>query len=102
MRMDKLTTKSQEALRAAADTATRRGNPEILPEHILLAILGPEGSVGGPLLERAGANAKKLSGELEERLQAFPQGIAGAEPSFGRRTLPFLNHAEDEAKRLKD
>ncbi len=102
MRMDRLTTKSQEAVRAALDSASRRGNPELIPEHLLIAILEQEGGVGGPLLERAGAQVKALVRELTQRVDALPRVSGGAEPSFGRRTVPLLNNAEDEAKRLKD
>ncbi|HLV64460.1 MAG TPA: ATP-dependent chaperone ClpB [Polyangiaceae bacterium] len=100
--MDRLTTKSQEALRAAVDVATRRGNPELIPEHILVAILEQEGGVGSALVERAGARARELAADLGERIDKLPRVSGGAEPSFGRRTTPFLNQAEDEAKRLKD
>ncbi|HEY6560900.1 MAG TPA: ATP-dependent chaperone ClpB [Polyangiaceae bacterium] len=102
MRTDRLTTKSQEAVRAAIDGAMRRGNPEVIPEHVLIAILEQEGGVGAPLVERAGANPKALIADLEQRVRSLPQVSGGSEPSFGRRTLPFLNNAEDEAKRLKD
>ncbi|HMJ13114.1 MAG TPA: ATP-dependent chaperone ClpB [Polyangiaceae bacterium] len=102
MRMDRLTTKSQEAVRAAVDGAMRRGNPEVIPEHVLMAILEQDDGVGAPLVERVGAKPKALIQDLEQRVKALPQVSGGAEPSFGRRTLPFLNNAENEAKRLKD
>ena len=43
MRPDKMTTKSQEAFREAIDQASRRGNPELVPEHLLAAMLLQEG-----------------------------------------------------------
>ena len=100
--MDRLTTKSQEALRAAVDAATRRGNPEVIPEQVLVAVLEQEGGVGAPLVQRAGADPKALARELAERIEKLPRVSGGAEPSFGRRTVPLLNQAENEAKRLKD
>ena len=102
MRMDRLTTKSQEALRIAANSAMQRGNPEVIPEHILTAILTQEGGVGGPLIQRVGADPKAVVRDLEERIKGLPQVSGGAEPSFGRRTVPLLNQAEAEAKKLKD
>jgi ATP-dependent Clp protease ATP-binding subunit ClpB len=102
MRMDRLTTKSQEALRAAADSAVRRGNPEVIPEHLLVAILEQEDGIGRPLVEKAGADAEKLAKDLEERITKLPQVSGGAEPSFGRRTVPLLTKSEDEAKHFKD
>ena len=102
MRMDRLTNKSQESLRAAIDGATRRGNPEIIPEHLLVAVLEQEGGVGASLAQRAGADPKALARELTERIEKLPKVSGGQEPGFGRRTVPFLNVAEDEAKKLKD
>jgi ATP-dependent Clp protease ATP-binding subunit ClpB len=102
MRMDRLTTKSQESLRAAVDAATRRGNPELIPEHLLVAVLEQEGSVAAALVQRAGADPKALAKALGERIDKLPKVSGGGEPGFGRRTVPFLNAAEDEAKKLKD
>ena len=39
MDFQRLTIKSQEAIAAAQELARRRGNPEVLPEHLLLALL---------------------------------------------------------------
>jgi ATP-dependent Clp protease ATP-binding subunit ClpB len=102
MRMDRLTTKSQEAVRAAIDAAGKRGNPEVIPEHLLVAILEQEGGVGAPLVERAGAQAKALVRDFAQRIEGLPRVSGGAEPTFGRRAVPLLNQAEEEAKRLKD
>jgi ATP-dependent Clp protease ATP-binding subunit ClpB len=100
--MDRLTTKSQEALRAALDRAIRNGNPELLPEHLLVAVLEQREGIGGPLIERAGANAAAVRKEFEERLEGLPRVTGGSEPSFGRRALALMQKAEDEAKALKD
>ena len=82
MRMDRLTTKSQEALRAAVDAATQRGNPEVIPEHLLVALLEQEGGVAAPLVQRAGADPKALVRELSERIDKLPRVSGGSEPSF--------------------
>jgi len=42
MNFDKLTIKSQEAVAAAQELARRNGNPELYPEHLLLALLDQE------------------------------------------------------------
>src|SRR6187431_417156 len=102
MRMDRLTSKSQEALQSAAANASRRGNPELIPEHLLVAILEQEGGVGAALVQRAGADPAAFAKDLNARVDGLPKVSGGAEPSFGRRTVPLMNQAEDEAKRLKD
>ena len=102
MRMDRLTTKSQEALRSAMDRAARAGNPELVPEHLLAAILEQKDGVGGPLVERAGVPPGVLRKDLEQRLETLPKVSGGAEPSLGRRATLLVQKAEDEAKALKD
>jgi ATP-dependent Clp protease ATP-binding subunit ClpB len=102
MRLDRLTTKSQEALRSAADAASRRGHPELIPEHLLVAVLEQDGGVGRALAERAGAQPGVLARDLTARVDSLPKVSGGAEPSFGRRFTSLLSQAEDEAKKLKD
>ena len=102
MRMDRLTTKSQEAVRSAIEAAVRRGNPEIIPEHLLVALLEQEEGVVRHLVERAGAEVDDLRSDFEKRIAGLPQVSGGGEPSFGRRAVPLLSQAQEEAKALKD
>ena len=102
MRLDRLTNKSQEAVRSAVDRCMRAGNPELVPEHLLVAILEQSDGLGPPLVERVGAPAGAVRRALEERLQSLPKVSGGAEPNFGRRTVQLMQKAEDEAKHLKD
>ena len=62
MDFNKLTVKSQEAVAAAQELARRRGNPELYPEHLLLALLDQ------PLF----ADWQGLRAEAEERLAQRP------------------------------
>ncbi len=102
MRMERLTTKSQEAVRAALDKAVRKGNPEIIPEHFLVAVLEQEGGIGSPLLARAGADPKALAADFQARIDSLPESSGGSEPRFSSRALKLTTGAEDEAKALKD
>jgi ATP-dependent Clp protease ATP-binding subunit ClpB len=102
MRFDRMTTKSQEALRDAFDRASRAGNPELIPEHVLLSILEQKEGVGAPLLQKAGADVKAIVAAVQDRTRELPKVSGGAEPSLSRRATLFLQKAEDEAKGLKD
>jgi ATP-dependent Clp protease ATP-binding subunit ClpB len=102
MRPEKLTTKSQEALREGLDQASRRGNPELVPEHVLLSALGQEGGVARPLLQKAGVDVTGLERKLSDRVEGLPRVTGGAEPQLSRRALEMMRKAEDEAKALKD
>jgi ATP-dependent Clp protease ATP-binding subunit ClpB len=102
MQMDRMTTKSREALSAAMDIALRQGHPELLPSHLMLAILGQRDGVGPALVERGGAQARALESEFRQNLETLPKVSGGSSPSLGRRTVHLVTKAEDEAKRLKD
>ncbi len=102
MRIDRLTTKSREALQEAQSLAARRGHPEVLPEHVLAALLTQEGGVARPMLQKAGGDLDALQKAIEAHLDKLPRQQGGSEPGLGRRTLAMLNHAEDEAKKLDD
>ncbi|MCC6553186.1 MAG: ATP-dependent chaperone ClpB [Polyangiaceae bacterium] len=102
MRIDRMTTKAQEAVRAAVDLASRRGNPELYPEHLVRAIVDQDGGVGGPLLQKAGADPANFLRVIDAKIDAYPRVSGGAEPGLSRRALTLLQKAEDEAGALKD
>ncbi|UQA61496.1 ATP-dependent chaperone ClpB [Polyangium aurulentum] len=102
MRIDRMTTKAQEAVRAAVDLASRRGNPELHPEHLLHAILGQEDGIGVPLLQKAGVDPATITKLVDAKIDSYPRVSGGAEPGLSRRGLGLLQRAEDEMKGLKD
>jgi ATP-dependent Clp protease ATP-binding subunit ClpB len=102
MRIDRMTTKAQEAVRAAIDLASRRGNPELYPEHLLRGILAQEDGIGAPLLAKAGADSSQILQAIDAKVESYPRVSGGAEPSLSRRALAVLQRAEDEMKALKD
>ncbi len=102
MRMDRMTTKAQEAIRSALDLASRRGNPELLPEHIIIAALEQDEGIAQPLIQKAGARPNELTAELRKRLESLPRVTGGAEPQLSRRGLALIQKSEDEARALKD
>ncbi len=103
MRPDRLTTKSHEAFREAIDLAARRGNPELVPEHLMRAMLAQDGGTALPLFQKAGGDPAALEQRMDAYLDKLPKvGGGAAEPSMSRRTMEVLRKAEDEAKALKD
>ncbi len=102
MRLDKLTTKFQEALGEAQSLAVARDNPYIEPAHLLLAMLdqtdGPR-----PLLERAGVNVKALRTGLETAIAGLPQVQGSGQPvQAGRELVALLQAADKEAGKRGD
>ncbi len=102
MRPDRMTTKSQEAFREAIEQTSRRGNPEVLPEHLLVAMLAQDDGVAGPVLQKAGADVATLARAAEAKIDGLPRVTGGAEPGLSRRALEVVRKAEEEAKALKD
>jgi ATP-dependent Clp protease ATP-binding subunit ClpB len=86
----------------AIERAGRFGNPEVQPEHLLVAMLAQEGGVAAPLLQKAGSDIAALTESVAKRVEGFPRVTGGAEPGLSRRTLEVVRRADDEAKSLKD
>ena len=102
MTIDNMTSKAQEVLRDGLSRASRRGNPELHPEHLVLAATEQDGGVVGMLIQKAKGNRANLVGALGRRLDSMPQVSGGTEPRVSPRTLRLLETAEDEAKAMKD
>ena len=102
MDFQKLTLKSQEAIAAAQELARRSGNPEIYPEHLLLALLDQE--LPRTLVERAGASAAELRAQAEAALRSKPSDPGRRSSSRGVSTAfsQVLDRAEEEMRRLED
>ncbi|MGH9115312.1 MAG: ATP-dependent chaperone ClpB, partial [Acidimicrobiales bacterium] len=96
------TAKTQEAFRAAAGAAAARNNPEVTPEHLLSAMLGQEGTVTLPVLERVGVAPLSLRNQTEETLSRLPRSYGGGEPQLGRAANDAFVKADRERQALGD
>jgi ATP-dependent Clp protease ATP-binding subunit ClpB len=101
MDFNKLTLKSQEAVAGAQELARRMGNPEVYPEHLLLALLDQE--LARTLVERSGYDAAQLRAGAEATLRGKPS-IQGAEqqPRVSALLSSVLDRAFQEAQKLDD
>ena len=73
MDLNRLTQKSQEALAAAQDLATRAGHTEVDGEHLLLALLDQPDGLVSRLITAMGADAPALRRDLEAELARKPR-----------------------------
>ena len=103
MRLDKLTVKSQEALSEAQNLARERGQQEIAPEHLLMALLQQADGVVQPLIEKIGVPLTPLQSALEKELQRMPK-VSGTQPGayMSPQLTAVVEGAEVEAGQLKD
>jgi ATP-dependent Clp protease ATP-binding subunit ClpB len=97
MDFNKLTLKSQEAVAAAQELARRMGNPELYPEHLLLALLDQE------LPQQLVPDAAGLRAQAEATLRTKPSIEGSAQqPNVSRAVSEVLDKAFDEARRMED
>src|SRR5271154_5368243 len=103
MRLDKFTTKFQQALADAQSIAVGRDHPYIEPQHLLLALLQQDDGGTGSLLARAGVNVPALRTGLEGALQRLPKVEgAGGEVNVSRDLSNLLNLTDKEAQKRGD
>ena len=97
MDFNKLKLKSQEAVAAAQELARRMGNPELYPEHLVLALLDQE------LPQQLVPDAAALRAQAEATLRGKPsvQGIQ-QQPNVSAAFARALDAAADEARRMED
>ncbi|CAG9217736.1 ATP-dependent chaperone ClpB [Burkholderia vietnamiensis] len=103
MRIDKLTTKFQEALADAQSLAAGRDNQYIEPVHVLAALVAQQDGSARSLMSRAGVHVQALQGALNEAIARLPQVTGtGGDIQIGRELAGLLNQADKEAQKLND
>jgi ATP-dependent Clp protease ATP-binding subunit ClpB len=103
MRLDKLTTKLQEALSDAQSLAVGSDNQYIDSLHLLQALLNQDDGSSRSLLQRAGVNVSGLVGQLKNATDRLPKvSGAGGEVQVGRELAALLNLADKEAQKHND
>src|SRR5919197_4044800 len=104
MQADRFTVKSQEALAAAQRLAGARANPEVVPHHLLAALLEQDGGIVAPVLRQAGADPEGVRRRANEALDALPTvtGEATQAPVLGSQMGDLLRGADQEARGMGD
>ena len=103
MRMDKLTSRFQQAISDAQSLAVGRDHTIIEPAHLLLALLDQQGGGTRPLLAQAGVNVPVLRERLAEALDRLPKvtGQAG-NVQAGNDLVRLLNVTDKLAQQRGD
>ncbi|HUF52101.1 MAG TPA: ATP-dependent chaperone ClpB [Longimicrobiales bacterium] len=99
---ERLTIKAAEAVQAAAQDATRRGNPALEDVHALTALLDQEETVVVPVLQKVGVNVTRLREALDAVLERLPKQTGGSSPSVSRELNQIFDAAERIARELSD
>ncbi|HEX9096544.1 MAG TPA: ATP-dependent chaperone ClpB [Candidatus Dormibacteraeota bacterium] len=100
-RPDRLTEKTQEAIQQAQSLAQEAQHQEILPEHLLYALLQQQDGTVRPILQQIGVEPSRVEAELKAQLDRLPK-VYGAETYLGSRLRRLLDAASSQMEALKD
>ena len=103
IRWDKFTVKAQEAVQRANELASERGNPELLPIHLLGALIEDREGIVPPVLEKIGIGPQSVLNELYQEIEKLPKvSGASAQATMSSQLNQLLDRAFKEADTFKD
>ena len=95
------TLKTTEAFSAATELGRDASHPEIVPEHLFLALLGQEEGIVLPLLHRVGVDIVAARNDAEQVLAKLPNAY-GSEPQLSRAIRNVFDKADEVCETLSD
>jgi ATP-dependent Clp protease ATP-binding subunit ClpB len=95
------TLKTQEAFNAAVSQARANDNPEVTPDHLLIALLGQEDGVVLPILQKVGKAPPAVRNQAEEAVSRLPKAYRG-ESRLGRELQELMEAADSFRAELHD
>src|SRR5258708_27554407 len=107
MDFNRLTEKSQEAIRQAQTVAANHGNQQVDVEHLLIGMLEQAGGLVRSILLRADVPLENLHRRLEQEIEKFPKVGGGAgtrsdQVYLTNRLSQLFAAAETQATQLRD
>ncbi|HVM20874.1 MAG TPA: ATP-dependent chaperone ClpB [Egibacteraceae bacterium] len=103
MDVERFTRKAQQAVTNAVQFASQRANPEVVPLHLLLALLGDSEGLVHPVIERLGSTPTAVRKATTDALAALPSARgATAQPGLSRALTTVLDEAQTTAQTLGD
>ncbi|TDX62755.1 ATP-dependent Clp protease ATP-binding subunit ClpB [Methylosinus sp. sav-2] len=104
MNFDKYTTRAQGFVQAALSLATREGNPQLTPEHVLKVLLDDEQGLSAGLIDRAGGRSREALAKTEAALAKLPKvsGGGAGQPSLNQAIARLFDNAEKLAQKASD
>jgi ATP-dependent Clp protease ATP-binding subunit ClpB len=102
MNINKYTEKAREAVAAAIELARQNNNPQVEPDHLLVALIEQREGIIPELLRKMNADPAQLARAARELLKKIPSAYGGAEPGLSPRLNKVATAAESDADRMKD
>ena len=102
MNYDKFTVKMQKALEEAVTKADQAGHSEVVPAHMILALIAQSDGVLKPLFEKLGVSPDAVSSAMENILSKLPKSYGDTQKTFSRAMARILGACEKTAGDFKD
>ncbi len=95
------TLKTQEALNHAVETARANANPEVTPDHLLVALLGQEEGIVLPILSKVGQAPMAVRADAQAAVDRLPKAY-GSDARMSRDLTALLDAADATRRELHD
>src|SRR5712691_8466334 len=102
MNINKYTEKAREAVAAAIELAQNANNPQLEPEHLLVALVEQRDGIVPEVLRKMSAEPAQIARSARDLLSKIPQAYGGALPGLSPRFKLVVDLAQAEADHLKD
>ena len=96
------TLKTQEAVAAAVDQAKALSNPELTPDHLMVAIVRQDDTIVPAVLAKLGQAPLMVRNSADEKVAKLPKAYGGDEPRMNRELSNVFENAEKYQKDFKD
>ncbi|HVM93362.1 MAG TPA: AAA family ATPase [Terriglobales bacterium] len=104
IRWDKFTVKAQEAVQRANELASEHGNPELLPIHLLAALVEDKEGIVVPVLEKIGIGPQAVLAEIYQEIEKLPKvsGSGAQQATLSAPVNQLLENSFKQADQFKD
>jgi ATP-dependent Clp protease ATP-binding subunit ClpB len=102
MDINKYTEKAREAVAAAIELARQSNNPQLEPEHLLVALVEQREGIVPELLRKLSVDPAVIARAARELLKKLPQAYGGSQPAMSPRLKLVTDQAQAEAELFKD
>ena len=99
---ERWTNNTKAAFSAATGHAASSNHPELVPAHLLDALLQQQETMTRPLLSQVGVDPDELAGRVHEQLSRLPRATGGSEPGLSRDARLVLESADEIRRDLGD
>ena len=102
MNYDKFTVKMQKALEEAVTKADQAGHSEVVPAHMILALIAQSAGVLKKKKKKLGVSPDAVSSAMENILSKLPKSYGDTQKTFSRAMARILGACEKTAGDFKD